>query len=283
MIDARTTDELVAAAARGLGDGRDWLVLGGGSNLFVGDEPFDGTVVRVLTHGHRADAVAPAGIRAAAGAGGPRLGRPRCVRGRRGARRHRGDVGHSRVRSARRPCRTSARTGRRSCRRWSRSSCSTRSTGEVSHGAGRRARPGIPHVGPQAPLRVGAARPAVILSVTLELAEVGHGERPVAGAQLRPALGLARRRRPSRSRGCASTCSRRGARKGMVLDDADPDTYSAGSFFQNAIVSASFARTLPAGVPALAGVARPRPGDWSFRSRHTTAYVPPPAVGRRRT
>ena len=38
-------------------------------------------------------------------------------------------------------------------------------------------------------------------------------------------------------------------RKGMVLDDADPDTYSAGSFFQNAIVSASFARTLPAECP----------------------------------
>ena len=38
-------------------------------------------------------------------------------------------------------------------------------------------------------------------------------------------------------------------RKGMVLDDADPDTYSAGSFFQNAIVSASFARTLPPECP----------------------------------
>ena len=37
--------------------------------------------------------------------------------------------------------------------------------------------------------------------------------------------------------------------KGMVLDDADPDTYSAGSFFQNAIVSASFARTLPVECP----------------------------------
>jgi UDP-N-acetylmuramate dehydrogenase len=35
----------------------------------------------------------------------------------------------------------------------------------------------------------------------------------------------------------------------MVLDDDDPDTYSAGSFFQNAIVTASFARTLPAECP----------------------------------
>jgi UDP-N-acetylmuramate dehydrogenase len=35
----------------------------------------------------------------------------------------------------------------------------------------------------------------------------------------------------------------------MVLDDADPDTYSAGSFFQNAVVSAAFARTLPDDCP----------------------------------
>ena len=35
----------------------------------------------------------------------------------------------------------------------------------------------------------------------------------------------------------------------MVLDADDPDTYSAGSFFQNAIVSPSFARTLPPECP----------------------------------
>jgi UDP-N-acetylmuramate dehydrogenase len=35
----------------------------------------------------------------------------------------------------------------------------------------------------------------------------------------------------------------------MVLDDTDPDTWSAGSFFQNAIVSEAFARTLPAECP----------------------------------
>ena len=39
------------------------------------------------------------------------------------------------------------------------------------------------------------------------------------------------------------------ASKGMVLDDADPDTWSAGSFFQNAVVTAAFARTLPDACP----------------------------------
>jgi len=91
-------------------------------------------------------------------------------------------------------------------------------------------------------------RPGVILSATLELAEAGHGELPVAGGQLRQALGL----RPEHAVSLAwireqVLAVRR--TKGMVLDDDDPDTHSAGSFFQNAIVSASFARTLPAACP----------------------------------
>src|SRR5215203_6624757 len=51
MVDAHTTEELVAALRESWADGQPVLVLGGGSNLFVGDEPFEGTVVRVLTAG----------------------------------------------------------------------------------------------------------------------------------------------------------------------------------------------------------------------------------------
>ncbi len=40
------------------------------------------------------------------------------------------------------------------------------------------------------------------------------------------------------------------ASKGMVLNEADRDTHSCGSFFTNPIVSASFARTLPLDAPA---------------------------------
>ena len=39
------------------------------------------------------------------------------------------------------------------------------------------------------------------------------------------------------------------ASKGMVLDPADPDSVSAGSFFTNPIVSENFARALPADAP----------------------------------
>ncbi|TFD25587.1 UDP-N-acetylmuramate dehydrogenase [Cryobacterium sp. TMS1-13-1] len=39
------------------------------------------------------------------------------------------------------------------------------------------------------------------------------------------------------------------AGKGMVLNPSDPDTYSAGSFFTNPIVTEAFARSLPASAP----------------------------------
>lgn len=51
MREASTTAELVDVL-RDTWSGREpWFVLGGGSNLFVGDEPFEGTVIRVRTEG----------------------------------------------------------------------------------------------------------------------------------------------------------------------------------------------------------------------------------------
>lgn len=51
LIDASTLDEAVAALREVWAEGEPWFVLGGGSNLFVGDEPFEGTVVRLRTSG----------------------------------------------------------------------------------------------------------------------------------------------------------------------------------------------------------------------------------------
>jgi UDP-N-acetylenolpyruvoylglucosamine reductase len=51
LVEATTTDELLAAVREAsLGDD-PWFVLGGGSNTVASDEPFDGTVVRVATRG----------------------------------------------------------------------------------------------------------------------------------------------------------------------------------------------------------------------------------------
>ena len=51
LIEATTPDELVGALREVWMQGKPWFVLGGGSNLFVGDEPFEGTVIRVRTTG----------------------------------------------------------------------------------------------------------------------------------------------------------------------------------------------------------------------------------------
>ncbi len=51
MWEATSRDELVDALRQTWADGGEWFVIGGGSNLFVGDEPFDGTVIRVLSRG----------------------------------------------------------------------------------------------------------------------------------------------------------------------------------------------------------------------------------------
>ena len=51
MLEASTSAELVDALTDVWSRGDEWFVLGGGSNLFIGDEPFEGTVIRILTRG----------------------------------------------------------------------------------------------------------------------------------------------------------------------------------------------------------------------------------------
>lgn len=247
MIDAHTTDELVAALRETWDAGEPWLVLGGGSNLFVGDEPFDGTVVRVLTRGiERMPSSRPGFVRLRVQAGHDwdALVAYAVEAGLAGIEAMSGIPGT--VGAA--PVQNIGAYGQEIVQTLVEVELIDESTGEVSTvaaadlGLGFRTSVLKHHYG-SAPERT-----AVILTVTLELEEIGHAERPIPGEQLRTALGLAAAASVSLSwiRDHVLTTRRR---KGMVLDPDDPDTYSAGSFFQNAIVSAAFARTLPAECP----------------------------------
>src|SRR6478735_3903053 len=243
MIDAHTTDELVAALRDVWASGDEWLVLGGGSNLFVGDDPFEGTVVRVLTNGiERMPSPIPgrARIRVQAGHDWDAVVAYAVAEGLGGVEAMSGIPGS--IGAA--PVQNIGAYGQEIVQTLSEVELLDESTGEVS-------------TVPAADLELGfrtsvlkhhygsaPARAAVILSVTLELAEVGHTERPIVGEQLRTALGLRPGDAVSVSWIRDHVISTR-RRKGMVLEEEDPDTQSAGSFFQNAIVSASFARTLP--------------------------------------
>ncbi|MDO8382953.1 MAG: UDP-N-acetylmuramate dehydrogenase [Microbacterium sp.] len=252
MIAATTRDELVAALREVWSTGEPWLVLGGGSNLFVGDSDYDGTVVRILTSGiERVPSARPGYVRLRIEAGHDwddlvahtvREG----LAGIEGMSGIPGTVGAA-------PVQNVGAYGQEIEQTLVEVELIDETTGDVETvpveqlGLGFRTSVFKAHYGSV------AERPSVILSVTLELEEVGDAPRLVRGEQLGRALGYepgaAATLRDVRHRVLATRRA-----KGMVLDDlpddrADPDTRSAGSFFQNAIVSAAFARTLPPECP----------------------------------
>ncbi len=87
----------------------------------------------------------------------------------------------------------------------------------------------------------------VVLSVAFQLA-LGELGAPIAYAELARALGVeVGERAPAAEVRQAVLALRRG--KGMVLDEHDHDTWSAGSFFTNPILTPAQAESLPADAP----------------------------------
>ena len=275
MIEARTRDELVTALREAWATQDTWLALGGGSNLFVGDEAFDGTVVRIMTNGiERLPSARPglARLRVEAGHDWDGLVAYAVAQGLAGIEGMSGIPGT--VGAA--PVQNVGAYGQEIEQTLIEVELIDEATGDVETvpaaelGLGFRTSVFKAHYGSV------AERPAVILSVTLELEEVGAGPRVVRGEQLRRALGY----EPGASATLLDVRERVLATrraKGMVLDPSDPDTRSAGSFFQNAIVSAAFARTLPPECPRWP--VRPDVGvDTVIPLAAYDGYVPAPSV-----
>lgn len=245
MLEATTTDELVAALREVWGRGDDWLVLGGGSNLFVGDETFEGTVIRILTRGIEELPSPHAGrirLRVQAGHGWDDLVAYAVEHGYAGLEAMSGipgTVGAS-------PVQNIGAYGQEIQETLVEVELIDEATHEVSVvaasdlGLGFRTSVLKHHYGSV------PERRAVILSVTVDL--LVAGERIVRGEQLRRALALDSDAPVPltwvRERILATRAS-----KGMLLDDNDADTHSVGSFFQNAIVPDGVARALPPECP----------------------------------
>jgi UDP-N-acetylmuramate dehydrogenase len=87
----------------------------------------------------------------------------------------------------------------------------------------------------------------VVLEVTFQL-RLGELGAPVRYAVLAAALGVELGGRAPLTAVREAVLGLR-RRKGMVLDAADPDTWSAGSFFTNPVLSAEQAARLPEGAP----------------------------------
>lgn len=247
MVDARTRDELVDALREVWADDEEWMVLGGGSNLLVGDEPFPGTVVRILTSGFQVVGGAPAGrvrLRVEAGQNWDELVAWTVAHGLAGIEAMSGIPGTAGAA----PIQNVGAYGQEIVQTLVEVDLIDRHTGEVST---------VPAsdlgLGPRTSVlkRHGGGAPerdAVILSLVLELAHVGTDDRPLRDARLRSALGVGEGQGVSLAWIRDHVLAIRRS-KGMVLDAPDADTHSAGSFFQNPILPEAVAQALPDDCP----------------------------------
>ncbi|MGJ3507680.1 UDP-N-acetylmuramate dehydrogenase [Enemella sp. A6] len=248
FVTATTEDELITAVREADEAGTPVLLIGGGSNLLIGDDGFDGRVVRIATRGINSN-VPPRGDAACGGAlltvaaGEPwdafvahtvesewsgletLSGIP-------------GLVGATPIQNVGAYGAEVSQTITQ-VRTWD------RKTGQIHTFANADCRFGY-----RDSLFKREPNRWVVLTVGFQL-RIGDLGGPIRYAELARTLGVNPGDRvpigPVRE---AVLGLRRG--KGMVLDAADHDTWSAGSFFTNPIISAEQAADLPEGAPRFA-------------------------------
>ena len=238
FVTATTEAELVDAVRGADEAGKPVLVLGGGSNLLVTDSGFDGRVVAVRTHGVQSDADACGGavVRVAAGEPWDDLVARAVAEGWVGVEALSGIPGLVGAT----PIQNVGAYGQEVSETIASVRCWDRQAGEVRTLFNRDCRFGYRTSRlKQEPDRW------VVLEVVFQL-RLGDLGAPVAYAELARRLGLETGERATLSDVREAVLGlRRG--KGMVLDDTDHDTWSAGSFFTNPVLPAS---AVPEGAPA---------------------------------
>ncbi|WP_238992382.1 UDP-N-acetylmuramate dehydrogenase [Jiangella ureilytica] len=248
VVEAATEDELIGLVRDCDERGEPVLLVGGGSNLVIGDSGFDGTVVRVATRGVTVDDSASCDSDALAACGGvlltaaageswddlvaytvanewPGIEALSGIPGLVGATpmQNVGAYGQE-VRQTVWQVRTYDRQDRR-VRTFANADCRFAYRDSRFKGTDR----------------------YIILTVSYQLRE-GSLAMPVAYAELARRLGIeVGGRAPLGSVREAVLALRAG--KGMVLDAADHDTWSAGSFFTNPVLTEAQAAALPGDAP----------------------------------
>jgi UDP-N-acetylmuramate dehydrogenase len=240
MITVKTEAELVEAVTDLDASGEPLLVLGSGSNLLVGDAGFDGTVVKIATQGIAEDTAACSGavITVAAGEPWDPLVRHAIEQGWTGLETMSGIPGLVGAT----PIQNVGAYGAEVSELISMVRTLDRSTGQlktlfpIECGFGYRTSrfksdPG--HF--------------VVLSVTFQL-PLGSMSQPIRYPELARVLGVEVGQRAPAAEVRRAVLALRTA-KGMVLVEDDHDTWSAGSFFTNPILSQARALALPADAP----------------------------------
>ena len=251
FVEARTETELVDAVAHADAAGEPLLLVAGGSNLLVADEGFAGTVVRVATSGVRfgsEDVCSGSFVTAAAGEDWDVFVATVVARGCAGVEAMAGIPGSvsatpvqnvgaygQEVSQTLASVRTFDRVDRR---------VRTLAVGELGFGY----RTSLLKTSRVALAGAHAESRYVVLDATFQLVLAGGVSAPVAYPELARALGVEVGERSTVAAVRDAVLTLR-ARKGMVLDPADHDTWSAGSFFTNPVLTEDEAAVLPAAAP----------------------------------
>lgn len=227
LLEVSSEDALVEAVRSADREGRPLLVLGGGSNVVVADEGFDGTVVAVRTRGvdAEADACSGATVEVAAGEPWDPFVATAVERGWVGVEALSGIpglVGATPIQNVGAYGQEVSETLAR-VRVWDRREERVRTFAAADCGFGYRTS-----------RFKESPESFVVLSVTFQL-PLGDLGAPVRYAELARTLGVEPGERVRADDVRAAVLGlRRG--KGMVLDPDDHDTWSAGSFFTNPVV-----------------------------------------------
>ncbi|MFC4062289.1 UDP-N-acetylmuramate dehydrogenase [Planomonospora corallina] len=239
FVEAGSAEELVELVAEADRAGEPVLVLGGGSNLVVSDEGFDGLVVRVASRGVESDGDL---VTAEAGEDWDALVERAVAEGRSGIECLSGipgQVGSTPIQNVGAYGQdvsqtiTSVRVYDRTARRV-RDLTAAECAFAYRHSVFKR-EPGR----------------HVVLAVTYALPRAGGDgglSGPVAYRELALRLGVEQGERVPLAEARRAVLALR-AGKGMVLDPADPDTRSAGSFFTNPVLDAGQAAELELRAP----------------------------------
>ena len=245
FVPVTTTDAVIDAVSDCDRRCEPVLLLVGGSNLLVGDDGFDGTVVHIATRGVHLDsgsACAGVTVRVAAGEPWDDVVVHAVDHGYVGIEALSGVPGSTGAT----PVQNVGAYGQEvaetiaTVRTWDRQERRIRTFAAADCEFGYR-------TSRLKQERFRAGPRFVVLEVTFQL-RLGDLGAPVRYAELAKALGVELGDRAPLAAVREAVLGLR-RRKGMVLDDADPDTWSAGSFFTNPVLTLEQAASLPAAAP----------------------------------
>ena len=260
FVRASTEDELIEAVRAADASGEPVLILGGGSNLVVADEGFDGTVIQVATRGV-SPGTGPGVLTVAAGEDWDAVVARTVAEGLAGLECLSGIPGLAGAT----PIQNVGAYGQEVSQTITRVRGYDRKTREIFD---------IPNEQCGFGYRTSRFRGTdrfVVLSVTFGLAVQARSV-PVRYAELAAALGVSPGDQVESIQARSAVIELR-QRKGMVIDPSDPDTRSVGSFFVNPVLDADAMARVEAAARARCGPDTRVPrfpvgdgaGDWAVK------------------